>query len=250
MSSSFEKKPQFYKRVSYFCTPAYVARYFSGRSKNAWLSPLGCAMFTLQIHVPTDTILGKCISLLQHLVSVAIVSAIKSLPGYEEIELRLKWPNDIYVGNKIKIGGIIVNTQIVSDLNICNIGVGVNLSNEKPTCCINDVIKMFNKTYRKKLKPISSEQYFAIVFNETERWLNIVQSGRRDIFLDAYYEYWIHYGETVTITSLQGATKEVKILGIDDYGYLRVREEDGSISTVHPDGNSFDLLKGLITPKH
>ncbi|XP_053994317.1 biotin--protein ligase isoform X3 [Hylaeus volcanicus] len=220
-----------------------------GRSKNLWLSPKGCAMYTLQIHIPTNTILGKSISLLQHLVSVATVSAIKSLPGYEEIDLRLKWPNDIYAGNKVKLGGIIITTQIVSGVHICNAGVGVNLFNEKPTCSINDIIKTLNETYHKKLKIISFEQYFAIVFNEIERWLNIVQSGRRDIFLDAYYEYWIHYGQTVKVTSPQGVTKEAKILGIDDYGYLRVREEDGSISTVHPDGNTFDSLKGLITPK-
>lgn len=56
---------------------------FLGRSKNVWLSPKGSAMFTLQLHVPADTILGRRITILQHLVSVAIVSAFKSLPGYE-----------------------------------------------------------------------------------------------------------------------------------------------------------------------
>lgn len=46
--------------------------------------------------------------------------------------------------------------------------------------------------YQKKLEMISYEQYFAIVFNEIERWLNIVQSGNIDDFLDAYYTYWMH----------------------------------------------------------
>lgn len=40
-------------------------------------------MFSLQLHIPTNTMLGNRISILQHLVSVAIVSAIKSLPEYE-----------------------------------------------------------------------------------------------------------------------------------------------------------------------
>ncbi|KZC12067.1 Biotin--protein ligase [Dufourea novaeangliae] len=220
-----------------------------GRSKNTWLSPKGCAMFTLQVHVPTNTILGQRISIIQHLVSVAILSAIKSLPGYEEIDLRLKWPNDIYVGNHVKIGGLIVTTQLTFNLNVCNIGVGVNLYNKEPTCCINDIIKMFNKTYNKQLKTISYEQYFAIVFNEIERWMNIVQSGNADEFLDAYYTYWIHTDQEVKIVSRSDASQNVKILGIDEYGYLRVRGDDGNIFTVHPDGNSFDCLKGLIVPK-
>ncbi|XP_029053815.2 biotin--protein ligase isoform X3 [Osmia bicornis bicornis] len=220
-----------------------------GRGKNAWLSPKGCAMFSVQLHIPASTILGNRISILQHLVSVAVVSAIKSLPEYEEIDLRLKWPNDIYVGNDIKIGGMLISTHVMSSLHICNVGVGVNLFNEKPTCCINDIVNMFNEKYKKKLKPISYELYFAIVFNAMEKWLNTVQKGDIDLFLDAYYTYWMHTDADVTVVSTSGASQNVRILGIDEFGYLRVRSEDGSIFTVHPDGNSFDCLKGLIVPK-
>lgn len=53
----------------------------------------------------------------------------------------------------------------------------------------------------------------------------------------------------VTVLSITGVSQNVRILGIDDYGYLRVRGEDGAIFTVHPDGNTFDCLKGLIAPK-
>lgn len=53
----------------------------------------------------------------------------------------------------------------------------------------------------------------------------------------------------VTVVSTSGVSQNVRILGIDEFGYLRVRSEDGSIFTVHPDGNSFDCLKGLIVPK-
>jgi len=44
--------------------------------------------------------------------------------------------------------------------------------------------------------------------------------------------------------------KKGKIIGIDDYGYLLV-QIDGQLKpeTVHPDGNSFDMLRGLIMPK-
>ena len=39
------------------------------------------------------------------------------------------------------------------------------------------------------------------------------------------------------------------ILGVDNYGFLRIRKKDGSLATVHPDGNSFVLLHGLVVPK-
>jgi len=39
-------------------------------------------------------------------------------------------------------------------------------------------------------------------------------------------------------------------VGIDDYGFLKVKLANGTIETVQPDGNSFDMLKGLIVPKY
>ncbi|XP_076681827.1 holocarboxylase synthetase-like protein isoform X3 [Andrena cerasifolii] len=219
-----------------------------GRRKNAWLSPKGCAMFTLHLHVKTNSTLGRSLSILQHLVSVAIVSAIKSLPGYEEIDLRLKWPNDIYAGNNVKIGGIVIETWVQSDMFTCYVGVGVNLDNKKPTCCINDIITVFNKMYNKNLKMITYEQYFAIVFNEIEKWMNIVNTEGLDRFLETYYTYWIHTDQEVTVISQAGVSQKAKILNIDCNGYLRVLQENGDINAVHPDYNSFDSLKGLIVP--
>lgn len=39
------------------------------------------------------------------------------------------------------------------------------------------------------------------------------------------------------------------IVGIDDSGFLQVQEEGKDVVTVHPDGNSFDMLKNLLIPK-
>lgn len=40
----------------------------------------------------------------------------------QEVDLRIKWPNDIYAGGNIKIGGLIIETYVMSDLNICDVG--------------------------------------------------------------------------------------------------------------------------------
>jgi biotin--protein ligase len=51
---------------------------------------------------------------------------------------------------------------------------------------------------------------------------------------------------------LQGEPERTgKIMGIDDYGFLKIELTDTKdIVTVHPDGNSFDMLRNLILPKH
>lgn len=49
--------------------------------------------------------------------------------------------------------------------------------------------------------------------------------------------------------SSTGEEKVVKIVGIDEFGYLKVQLENGKEESVLPDGNTFDMLQGLIVPK-
>lgn len=56
-----------------------------GRGGNKWLSPNGCAMFSVQLHIPFESQLGQRLALLQHVVALSVVSAICSLPGGYEV---------------------------------------------------------------------------------------------------------------------------------------------------------------------
>lgn len=51
-----------------------------GRSGNIWMSPEGCAMFSMQIQFPLQSELGRHLSLLQHIAALAIVLGVKNLP--------------------------------------------------------------------------------------------------------------------------------------------------------------------------
>ncbi|XP_066590488.1 biotin--protein ligase-like isoform X2 [Prorops nasuta] len=220
-----------------------------GRSKNAWLSPKGCAMFNLQLHIPINSSLGRRISIIQSVMAVAAVTAVKSIPEYQVIDLRIKWPNDIYTGRTAKIGGILVTNQIDCSCHVCNIGTGINLSNTSPTVCINDLIKLYNQTNEAKLPLFTLERYTALVFNEMENLINLMQTDKMNDFFQLYYKYWMHSDETVTVQTAKNNIKEVKIIGIDEFGFLKVQENTGNVFSIQPDGNSFDLMKGLIAPR-
>ncbi|XP_034936138.1 biotin--protein ligase [Chelonus insularis] len=220
----------------------------SGRNKNVWLSPKGCVTFSLQIHIPLNTYIGQHLSIIQHIAATSIVLAIRGIPGYEDIDLNIKWPNDIYVGNEIKIGGLIVTSLMESQKAICNIGIGINLSNSIPTSCINDIIIKHNEKNGTKLETIGYEKYLALLFNAFESIFIAMQNEDLSYFYQFYYNYWLHTDTEVSVTLTDGITKEAKILGINSLGFLEVQEKDGNILTVQPDGNSFDILKGLIVP--
>ena len=54
-------------------------------------------------------------------------------------------------------------------------------------------------------------------------------------------------GTTVKLASR--GHEEVVIVGIDEYGYLRVQCKNGQELSLQPDGNTFDIMKGLIAMK-
>lgn len=55
-------------------------------------------------------------------------------------------------------------------------------------------------------------------------------------------------GVEVDVKDPDGSIQRVTITGIDEYGFLKVRGENKEF-TVQPDGNSFDMMAGLIGPK-
>uniref|UniRef100_A0A034W021 Biotin--protein ligase n=1 Tax=Bactrocera dorsalis TaxID=27457 RepID=A0A034W021_BACDO len=220
-----------------------------GRSNNQWISPLGCAMFSLQLHLSLDSALGRRLPLLQHIIGLAMVTTLKGNPTYKDLDIRLKWPNDIYANGVQKIGGLIVKTTIFGSKIIANIGCGINLDNEKPTTCINSIIVKYNQTNRTNIPILKYEEFIALTFNEIENILEKVKSGDFDYFYELYHEHWLHNLQKVNICDKFGSQQEATVIGIDDVGYLQVRTIDGTIVSVQPDGNSFDMLQGLIVPK-
>uniref|UniRef100_A0A8D0G5G1 BPL/LPL catalytic domain-containing protein n=1 Tax=Sphenodon punctatus TaxID=8508 RepID=A0A8D0G5G1_SPHPU len=218
-----------------------------GRGGNAWLSPVGCALSTLHITIPLFSKLGQRIPFIQHLVSLAVVDAVRSIPGYQDIDLRVKWPNDIYYSDLMKLGGVLVNSTLTGTTFHILVGCGFNVNNSNPTICINDLIVEYNKKNCTKLNSLSADYLIARSVNLLESLIDTFQDKGPNGILPMYYKYWVHSGKQVHLWSDEGPM--AWIVGLDDSGFLQVHQEGKGIETVHPDGNSFDMLRNLIIPK-
>ena len=164
----------------------------------------------------------------------------------QDLKLGLKWPNDIYYNGRQKIGGVLVTTSIVGSEVTAAIGCGLNLDNARPTTCLNHIIQ----DYIDNGPCLSLEALLALTFNQFESLLDSVDRGALEQVLDLYHQNWLHSNVQVEVREHAGKVViPACILGLDQYGFLRVRKEDGCIVSVHPDGNSFDMLRGLIVPK-
>nr|XP_018685361.1 PREDICTED: biotin--protein ligase 1, chloroplastic isoform X3 [Musa acuminata subsp. malaccensis] len=89
-----------------------------GRAKNVWESPMGCLLFSFTLQMED----GRKLPLLQYVVSLAVTEAIKELcqtNGLPQLDIRIKWPNDLYL-NGLKVGGILcTSTYRSKHFNVC-----------------------------------------------------------------------------------------------------------------------------------
>lgn len=81
------------------------------------MSPAGCLQFSLVLRLPLAQ--AKKIVFIQYLFALAVVEAVRSKAGYEDVGMRVKWPNDVYGevpgGELRKLGGILVNSSYAGD---------------------------------------------------------------------------------------------------------------------------------------
>ncbi|XP_034405713.1 biotin--protein ligase isoform X1 [Cyclopterus lumpus] len=228
---------------------AVAARQSQGRGRggNAWLSPLGCAMFTLAVQVELSSKLGQRIPFLQHLAALAVVEAVRTLPGYQDIDLRVKWPNDIYYSDLMKLGGVLVTSTVTGSTFHLLIGCGFNVTNSNPTVSINDLIQQHNAGHNCSLQPLRCDQLIARTAGCLEALIGSFQRGGADAVLPTYYKRWLHSGTRVRLWSEDGP--EAEVVGLDPNGFLQVHNKEQGVVSLEPDGNSFDMLKKLVVIK-
>ncbi|KAF9547061.1 biotin holocarboxylase synthetase [Mortierella hygrophila] len=245
-----------------------------GRGRNSWISPPGCLQFSMVLRHPFQARHASAV-FVQYLAALAIVESVCALPGYEEVPLKLKWPNDIYAEapleegeeptpegtapRMVKVGGVLVNSNFSGSEFLLVAGCGINTTNPNPTTSINHLIRYHNKKTGKNLALFTQETLLAHVLVKFEQMYTTFLHGNGTGFAQleqTYYKRWLHTDAFVTLTTMT-PHRRVRIQGITlDYGLLKTvgvdgqgRDIEGEEFRLQPDGNSFDMLKGLISTK-
>ena len=196
---------------------------------------------------------------IQYLAAIAIVEAVKSYDrGYDELPVKLKWPNDIYAldprqpesspPSYVKIGGILSNCSYSAGSYQIVLGIGINTLNPKPTTSISDLLPA-------GAEPLHIETLLARVLTRLEViHTQFMRQGFSADLEERYYRHWLHTGQAVQLEAEGGVRG--RVLGITrDWGMLRVERVDdrgrgtGDIWTLQSDENSFDYWKGLVRRK-
>ncbi|XP_006648346.2 biotin--protein ligase 2 [Oryza brachyantha] len=217
-----------------------------GRSKNVWESPAGCLMFSFTSQMED----ARKLPLMQYVVCLAMTEAIKELccyKGLPELEVKIKWPNDLYLKG-LKVGGILCTSSYQPKVyNICT-GIGLNVDNKEPTTCLNAALKEM----KANSPTLKREDILASFFNKFEVLFEIFSNEGFQALEEQYYNSWLHSGQKVVVQDgpeAQRADSVVTIQGLTPAGYLYAIGEDGKSYELHPDGNSFDFFAGLVRRK-
>ncbi|KAI1504794.1 biotin-protein ligase [Biscogniauxia marginata] len=229
-----------------------------GRGSNVWVSPAGSLIMSTVINHPAHLAPTRAIVFIQYLAAVAIVEAVKTYDqGYDEVPVKLKWPNDIYALDPrsssssptyVKIGGILANCAYSSGSYQIVLGIGINATNGRPTTSLDALLPSH-------LAPFRIEKLIARILTRLETlYKTFIRRGFTRDMEHAYYKHWLHGRQIVTLET-QGGVR-ARIVGItSDWGMLKAEElgrddkPTGKIWALQSDENSFDFFKGLVKRK-
>lgn len=220
-----------------------------GRGSNLWESPVGCLCFSYKFSLLRPDILLY----LQYLCCVDMIKTIKSFPGAEGLDIRIKWPNDIYsgpsYGTPIKLGGIIAQSTMSRGMFEVVIGIGINVSNSAPTTCLNALLAQVASSQGNTHPTlIAQEALLAKFLTVFEADFQTLELRGFDPFRSSYLGMWLHSDQVVTVGD---SKQQLRIAGLSPSGYLRAVSvsDETQVYELQPDGNSFDFMQGLIVAK-
>lgn len=208
-----------------------------GRGSNEWDSPPGCLMFTLNCSLKK----GEHVPMVQYLACMAIRQAVQVTEEYKQLDVRIKWPNDIYVDNSVKIGGILCQSVFRDGAFNISVGVGLNVDNGQPTTCLN---KLAAAAVRREVLLARIVDKYEALFNE------FVAHGFTQRMKEEYEAGWLHTGQEVSLEDKGGRKAKIEGISVASGGCLvAVDKTDGSRYELYPDGNRLDFFSGLVSKK-
>lgn len=196
-----------------------------GRRGRTWHSPKGTSIAMSMILKPR--LETKAASMLTLLQAIAVARSIEEVCG---LETKIKWPNDILIHEK-KVCGILTEMNLeMTEISSIIIGTGINVNQEEFPA---DISQIATSLKIEKKRTISRGD---LIERSCEIFEDIYESFSREqnlfFLLEEYNERLISRDRKVRVLDPQGEF-EGTALGIDPYGELLVKKENGEIVSVY-----------------
>ena len=203
-----------------------------GQRGNIWSSNAGENLLISILVRPGEALEVKR----QFLLSQAVALAMHDAMLHYDIDTRLKWPNDIYVGNR-KLAGILLELDYAGryvEQAIIGIGLNVNQQAFPPMDRVPVSMKMLWKAENGKLKAENGKQRQDLVLDDVlstllcsfERYYNLLLQGHGDEIAAEYDKLLLGINEQHTFIDKEGSFEAV-LQGVESDGHLLLQRNDG-----------------------
>ena len=162
-------------------------------------------------------------------VTLAIINC---LQDYIRQQITIKWPNDIYVGNKKLCGILIENALCGSTIDTCIVGIGININQELFVSDAPNPVSLKQLNGRDNDRGEILEEIYQNILNYydylADNWQN------NDIKQSLHYEYMNNlYRRTGyhNYSTPEGEHFRAEIEDIGPQGHLTLRLESGELRT-------------------
>lgn len=164
----------------------------------------------------------------QFLLSKVVVLGISDVVSLFVENVKVKWPNDIYVGEK-KIAGVLIENSIMgSTLDSSIVGIGLNVNQIEFFSGAPNPISLIQLTG----KEIQLNQLTELLFKAIEKWYVLLKKGDIELVNKNYLYRLYRKGEIENYEDSTGKFRGT-IVGVNEIGQLRINDFKNKIREYH-----------------
>lgn len=198
-----------------------------GRAGKSWFSPPKVNLYlSLLLRPPTP---AREAPLLTFTGAVAAAEAMRG----EGAPAFIKWPNDVLI-EKRKVAGILAEADFRGEhIDFVALGIGINL-NAPRTLLKKGLGELARGATSLKAaigRRVDRAQFTAALLSQLEAWYQRYLREGRNAILKAWLERSVMMGRRIQVT-VDGRVLTGVVWGLDDYGLLLVKTDQGPVETI------------------
>jgi BirA family biotin operon repressor/biotin-[acetyl-CoA-carboxylase] ligase len=185
-----------------------------GMDKNSWESEPGRNL-TVSIYFKPDFLRADQQFLLNKSISLGVFDFVKSL--VTQLKVTIKWPNDIYIGDR-KIAGILINNTVGGNVLLQSVvGIGININQQKFTGNVRNPVSLVHVLRRVIDVEYALRELLFWIENRYEQLMNRKFEMISADYLESLYRFneehfYLYKNEKIA----------ARITGVSDYGHLQL----------------------------
>ncbi|MDA3881233.1 MAG: biotin--[acetyl-CoA-carboxylase] ligase [Prolixibacteraceae bacterium] len=198
---------------------------FSGRGQvnNIWESEAGANVLVSIVFYPVFLPVHHQF-MLSKIVSLGVAGCVSDYTG----GVKVKWPNDIYVGEK-KVAGILIENSIMGmNIGWSVAGIGINVNQNVFRSNAPNPVSLAQLTGRKFHLP----EVVNKLCDHIDKWYKFLKEGDDEAVNSAYINSLYRFGTEAAFSDNEGSYRGT-ITGVNEIGQLQIRKTSGALSTYH-----------------